>query len=201
MSHTSCVITVVTRLLASALLALPVMLLADTQGNCSKAFYSAMDPGRQISMDLRSGDVEIVGSKAPSIAVTCRVDDGYHTDSVRISLAAGHLRVYGGPNNNVHIRIEVPEKTNLLVRSTAGNVTMTGVTGDKDVELNAGNLTILVGAPEDYRVAEGSVLAGNLNARVFGTVKDGLFRSFRKESSGGKYRLRAKILAGNLNLK
>ena len=160
-----------------------------------------MEAGRQLSVNVRSGDVEIVGAKAPLLKVTCRVRDGYRPEDVRISMAAGHLRIYGGPENNVHIRIEVPERMNLLVRSTAGNMTLSGVTGDKDVELYAGDLTILVGAPGEYRVAEGSVLAGDLNARVFGIMKGGLFRSFRKEAEGGQYRLRVKLLAGNLNLK
>jgi len=133
--------------------------------------------------------------------VTCKVRDGYHAEEVRISFAANHLRIYGGPNNNVQIRIEVPDRTDLLVRSTAGNTTVSGVTGDKDVELRAGDLTIHVGAPDSYRVAEGSVLAGDLNASAFGVVKDGLFRSFRKESATGQYRLRAKLLAGDLTLK
>ncbi len=190
-----------TRILASVLLTLPALLLADTQGNCSKPFVAAMESGRQLSISVRSGDVEIVGSKAALLKITCRVRDGYRPEDVRISLAAGHLRIFGGPQNNVHIQIELPGKTNLLVRSTAGNMTMSGVTGDKDVELYAGDLTVLVGAPEDYRVAEGSVLAGDLNARAFGIVKDGLFRSFRKESARGQYRLRARLLAGNLNLK
>jgi hypothetical protein len=195
----------VKRLIASVLLSLPVILcsplLGQVSGACSKPFEAAMSPGRQLAVDIRSGDVTIVGSAQPFLRVTCQLRDGDSPDGVKVSLAANHLRVYGGPYRDIRLRIEVPDKTNLLIRASAGNMTISGVAGDKDVELRAGNLTIHVGAPESYRVAEGSVLAGDLNASVFGVVKDGLFRNFRKENSAGQYRLRAKLLAGDLTLK
>ena len=168
---------------------------------CAKPFEAALQPARQLSIDIRSGDIEIVGTAQPVLRVTCRLKDGDSPGSVKVSLAAGHLRVYGGPNRDLRFRIEVPGRTNLTVRATAGDMTISGITGDKDVELRAGDLTIHVGAPESYRVAEGSLLAGDLNAPAFGVVKDGLFRSFRKENSAGQYRLRAKLMAGDLTLK
>jgi hypothetical protein len=183
------------------LLSLPMILSGQTTGTCAKTLEATMQPGRQISIDIRSGDIEVVGTSQPRVRVTCKLRDGDDPSSVKVSLAANHLRVYGGPNRDVHFYIEVPDKTNLLIRATAGNMTVSGITGDKDVELRAGDLTIHVGSPQSYRVAEGSVLAGDLNASVFGENKDGLFRSFRKENSTGQYRLRAKLLAGDLTLK
>lgn len=170
-------------------------------GNCGKPFEAAMTPARQLAIDVRSGDVEIVGTAKPAIRVTCKTRDVDAPDSVRIRFATNHLRIYGGPNRDVRIRIEVPDRVNLLVRGTAGDMTVAGITGDKDVELRAGDLTIQVGAPGAYRVAEASLMAGDLNAQAFGVVKDGLFRSFRKENPGGQYRLRAKLMAGDLTLK
>ena len=90
---------------------------------------------------------------------------------------------------------------NLRVRCTAGDLTLSGVSGDKDVGLNAGNLTIELGDAGAYRHAEGSVLAGNISASVFGVENDGLFRSFKKDNPAGRYRLRAELLAGNLILR
>jgi len=37
--------------------------------------------------------------------------DGDSPESVKINIAANHLRIYGGPYHDVRIRIEVPEKT------------------------------------------------------------------------------------------
>jgi hypothetical protein len=191
----------VKRLLACALFSLPMILYGQKSGTCGKPVESALQPSRQLAIDLRSGDIEIVGTDQPLVRVTCQMRDGDNPESVKISLAANHLRIYGGPYHDVRIRIEVPEKTNLVIRAAAGDMTVSGITGDKDVELRAGDLTIHVGAPELYRVAEASVMAGDLNARAFGVVKDGLFRNFRKENSAGQYRLRAKLLAGDLTLR
>jgi hypothetical protein len=191
----------VKHLVVTTLLSLPMVLFGQTSGTCVQPFESEMQPGRQLAIDIRSGDIEVVGTARPTLRVTCRLRDGDSPASVKVSLAANHLRVYGGPNRDVRFRIEVPDRTNLLIRATAGNMTISGITGDKDVELRAGDLTIHVGAPESYRVAEGSVMAGDLNASVFGAVKDGLFRSFRKDNNAGQYRLRAKLLAGDLTLK
>ena len=190
----------VKHLIVSALLSLPMVLSGQISGTCSQPFESAMQPGRQLAIDVRSGDIEVVGTAQPNLRVTCKLRDGDNAASVKVSLAANHLRVYGGPNRNVRFRIEVPDRTNLLIRATAGNLTVSGITGDKDVELRAGDLNIHVGAPESYRVAEGSVMAGDLNAAAFGAVTDGLFRSFRKNNNAGRYRLRAKLLAGDLTL-
>lgn len=170
-------------------------------GTCAKPLESSFSAAGQLTIDIRSGDIEIVGSSRPGVRVSCKLRSGEDAGGVKVRLSANHLRVYGGPERNVHFRIEVPEKLALVVRATAGDLTISGVTGDKDVELHAGDLTISVGSPQLYRVAEGSVLAGDLNAAAFGVVKDGLFRSFRKENAAGQYRLRAKLLTGDLTLK
>jgi len=185
----------------SALLLLAVPMFGQNTGTCASPFTAAMAPGGQLAMDIRSGDIDIVGTPAASVRVTCRLRDLDRLSEVKIRLAANHLRVSGGPDKDFRIRIEVPNRLGLLVRSPAGDMTISGITGDKDVELHAGDLTIHIERPEDYKIAEGSVLAGDLNASAFGIVKDGLFRSFRKDNAGGQYRLHAKLLAGDLTLK
>ena len=75
---------------------------------------------------------------------------------------------------------------NLYARIPAGEVTIQEITGNKDVELHAGELAIYVGNPNDYGRVDASVLAGDVNADVFGNSKGGLFRTVSRES-GGKY--------------
>ncbi len=186
--------------------ALPLVaqnMLAQNSGTCGRPFEATVSPGSQLTMDLRSGDVEVVGTSKPGVRVTCASGNDAETRDVRIAFAAGHLRVYGGPDSakHFHYRVEVPTATGLLVRCSAGNLTVSGIEGDKEIELKAGNLVVEVGKPESYRVAEASVMAGDLKAPAFGVTKDGLFRDFRKENAGGRYRLKAKVLAGNLTLR
>jgi hypothetical protein len=182
------------RILTFALLAFN--LYGQSAGTCANPFEAALTPGREIAMNLRSGDITIVGTDSAVLRVSCT-----GSRDIKISFAADHLTIRGGSDRDVHFRIEVPRSMNLRVRCTAGDLTLSGITGDKDVELNAGNLTIAVGDAGAYRHAEGSVLAGNISASVFGVENDGLFRSFKKDNPAGRYRLRAELLAGNLTLR
>ena len=112
----------------------------------------------------------------------------------------GELRTTGGPvNNGPSIFIEVPKATNLYVRLSFGDLNIEGISGDKDVEMHAGDLNIEVGSPADYAHVDASVGAGDINAGPFGENRDGLFRSFEK-SGPGRYKLHAHIGAGDLNL-
>jgi hypothetical protein len=114
---------------------------------------------------------------------------------------SGRLRVRGGPNGDVRLRITVPKQSDLIVRCSAGDVALTGIDGNKDVSLRAGDLTIDVGRPDDYALAEASVTAGDIQAQAFGVHKGGLFRSFKHRNDGGKYRLRASLWAGDIKLR
>jgi hypothetical protein len=186
------------RILVCVLIAMPFSLPGQT-GTCASPFEAAASPGREIAMNLRSGDVTIVGTDAAVVRVSCTAGDS--RNDIRISFAANHLTVRGGPRNEVRFRIEVPRSTNLVVRCSAGDLMISGVSGDKDVELNAGDLTIVVGDAAAYRHVEASVWAGDLRAPAFGVDKDGLFRSFTRDNTAGRYRLRAKLLAGDLTLR
>jgi hypothetical protein len=191
------------RTLICILAALPCSLLAQSNGSCASPFEAAASPGREIAMNLRAGDITIDGTDAPFVRVSCVVRGAVNDSArnIKISFAADHLTIRGGPDREVHFRIEIPRSMNLRVRCSAGNLTVSGIAGDKDIELNAGNLTISVGDAGTYRHAQASVLAGNISAGPFGAEHDGLFRSFSKDNPAGRYRLRAELLAGNLTLK
>jgi hypothetical protein len=74
------------------------------------------------------------------------------------------------------------------------------VTGNKDVELHAGQLNISVDKPEEYGHVDVSVNAGELQAAAFGDSKGGLFRSISRDMSG-KYRLHAHVGTGQLSVR
>jgi hypothetical protein len=187
------------RIFVFTLIALQFSAFGQTSGTCAKPFDTGATSGSEISMNLRSGDVLIAGTDAGGIRVSCSLRDS--GDDIRISFAANHLTIRGGQRSDVRFRVEVPRLVNLIIRGSAGDLAITGVSGDKDVELNAGNLTVMVGDPASYRHVKASVLAGDLKAPAFGVQKDGLFRSFKQDNGTGRYRLRAQLLAGDLTLK
>lgn len=168
-------------------------------------FETDLPYDQKLSLDLRSGDYKITASNGEKISVRTigdRAEKGRD-----ISLTFKHmnthadLKLTGGPTNNgPSIVIEVPKSSNLVVRLAFGDLNIEGVSGDKDVEMHAGDLNIEVGNPADYAHVDASVGAGDINAGPFGENKDGLFRSFEK-SGPGHYRLHAHVGAGDLNLK
>jgi hypothetical protein len=173
--------------------------------DCAGSFKVPFRPGSELHLDLRAGTIEILGSSESTVQVECELKDPGQAKNVSITFddkgTFGRLRIQGGPNGDVRLRIRVPKESNLVVRGTAGDLDMTGVRGNKDVSLRAGDLTIDVGNPEDYAVAEASVTAGDVNASAFGINKGGLFRKFRRENPNGKYNLRASLWAGDIKLR
>ena len=85
-------------------------------------------------------------------------------------------------------------------RLTAGELTIEGIDGNKDVSLHAGELDIDVGRAEDYRSVSASVWAGEVHASPFNVSKEGLFRSF-SWSGKGAYTLEARLKAGEIDLR
>lgn len=175
------------------------------RARCDRPFQTAFRGSSGIEMDLRSGDIEIVGWDESKVSVDCSISSEHEARDIAIRFEddgkLGRLHITGGHDNDkVRIRIRVPRNSNLVVRCTAGDLDLIGVRGHKDVSLRAGDLTIDVGDPGDYRSAEASVKAGDLHASAFGVHKGGLFRSFRHENRTGKYRLRASLWAGDLTL-
>ena len=166
-------------------------------------FDADFPSGGQLRLHIRSSDLRIIGSDENKIKIRYWGKNAAARD-VKVSLKTlgntGELWVHGGPHYDFQIEIFVPRTSDLYLRMPAGDAEVKGIVGNKDVEIHAGDLTLAVGAPEQYALADASVLAGDLDAGPFGVSKDGLFRSFHKQGAG-KYRLHAHVGAGDLTLK
>ena len=160
--------------------------------------------GGQLELHIRSGDIHIVGSKDAKLVVRAGGRNGSDSTDIRARFERsgdfGRLRVDGGPSSDVSITVELPRNSDLRVRITAGGVEVKDITGNKDVELGAGDLNIDVGKAADYAHVTASVTSGGIEAAPFGESRGGLFRSFEKSGSG-KYKLVAHVGAGDLTLK
>jgi len=160
--------------------------------------------GGQLELHIRSGDIHIVGSKDAKLVVRAGGKNGSDSTDIRARFERsgdfGRLRVDGGPSSDVSITVELPRNSDLRVRITAGGVEVKDITGNKDVELGAGDLNIDVGKAADYAHVTASVTSGGIEAAPFGESRGGLFRSFEK-FGGGKYKLAAHVGAGELTLR
>lgn len=157
--------------------------------------------GGTVRLDLAAGEYEVVASKDDRIRVSW---DDHGKDakvSLRIDVQASKATVRtetpwkDGPT----IRIELPRRTNMIVRLTAGDLKIEGIEGSKDVSAHAGDVIISVGKREQYRYVKASVTVGDLTVDAFNVNKDGLFRSF-EWTGKGQYELRAHLMAGDLKL-
>jgi hypothetical protein len=158
-------------------------------------------PGGKVRMSLCSSGIELIGRDDNRVRVSYFPE---HDENVRVRIEVfgdeADLKVTGCPHNNFQMTVEVPKSSDLYVRMFAGQLEMRDITGDKDVELHAGQLTMEIGDPKDYGHVTASVLSGDLEATAFNVSKGGLFRSFA-QTGPGKHSLRAHVGAGELDLR
>jgi len=190
--------TISAAMFLAVLLVAPIKLAAQSSGSpAEKDFVS----GGRIKMTLESGDYKIFASSDNCIHVRWNEASAR---SVRVKLAtndkSAELRVENTPHNNFHATIEVPALADLRIRLTAGDMSVTGIKGDKDIEIHAGDLNISVGNSSDWGDVDASVTAGDINASPFHESRGGLFRSFHWRGPG-KYRLHIHLTAGDVNLR
>jgi hypothetical protein len=154
-------------------------------------------PGGHIRMEICPGGIEVTGTDEPVLRVSPDRDV-----RVRIETFGDYadVRITGCPHNNFSARIEVPKSSVLRVRMLAGQLDVTDVTGDKDIELSFGQLNIDAGKSEDYASVNATVYSGAIDADLFDVHKGGLLRSF-DQSGPGKYRLHAHVGAGQIELR
>lgn len=158
--------------------------------------------GGQIFMDLSAGGYSVVGTDEAKIRVKWSTQDPAHMDDVevRVGVEGKTARIdTDGPSDNFRVEIEVPKRADLTIRLSAGEITVRGIEGHKDVSAWAGELKIGVGKAADYRSADASVTAGEIDGAAFGVNKGGVFRSFRHDGKG-KYDLRVRLTAGKIVL-
>jgi hypothetical protein len=171
---------------------------AAEPGRLSKAFVSA----GKVFMNLSAGGYRIEGTPDNEIRIRWATRDPDDMSSVRAKLDVNGreatLRL-DGPSNNFQGQIEVPERTDMVLRLSAGDLDVRRIEGNKDIDVWAGDLTIQVGDANRYRRVTASVRAGDLTASPFKVSKGGLFRSFEWDGKG-PYELRVKLMAGDLKL-
>lgn len=189
---------------ASAVLFAMPAAFAQTRGSCAAPVAIDAQPGISLNIESISSEVDIIGTDHPGIRISCTLPDGENPD--RVSLRAeqtgdfGRIQITGGHMNNLHVRIEVPKLTAFRLRMAAGQVKVNDVSGDKDINLEAGQVIVDHVDAKQYHSVHASVGVGDVRAAAFGADKGGFFRSFDKDTAGGSYRLRVHVMTGSVEL-
>lgn len=163
----------------------------------------AFGKGGAIRMRLAAGDYKITGSPDDKIRVEWRADRAEQASALKAEAeikGATAVIATSGFKNGIHFTISVPARSDIDIDLSAGDLDVRGIEGNKRIDSWAGDVTIDVGQPDQYRSVEASVRAGDLNARPFNVSKGGLFRSFSWKGKGS-YSLEAKLVAGDLTLR
>jgi len=185
--------------LALALVAFGTSGLAARPDSAEEKFVQ----GGQIFMDLSAGQYVIRGGDEPRIRLHWQADSAADLERVKVNIGVSGKTARvdtDGPSNNFRVEVDVPKRADLTVRLSAGDLTIAGVEGSKDVSAWAGDLKIDVGRAADYRKVAASVTAGDLRAEAFEVMKEGLFRSFSQQGKG-KYDLDVRLTAGKIELR
>lgn len=194
-----------TILLGAAMVGTLFVALPTSQGNGpSDTLERPFAANGRINMDLAAGEYRISGTGDSRIRLDWSVRD---RDELSDVIARADVRGRDAMvttdrrdgDSGFRVAIRVPRRADLYIRLSAGELTIEGIEGHKDVRLHAGELNIDVGRPEDYERVEASVWAGDVDARPFGMSKGGLFRSVDWRGKGA-YRLKASLKAGEVHL-
>lgn len=157
----------------------------------------------RVTMHLSAGQYRIENAPDAHITLAWQTKDPRDARRVRADVKvdgpSAHIQTEG-PSNGFIVAIAVPARSDLWVRLSAGDLTIAGIEGHKDVSAWAGELKIGVGAAASYRAVDASVLAGEIQAAPFNGATGGVFRSFLW-SGHGKYELRARLTAGEITLR
>lgn len=195
-----------TPLLLFCLLTAATCVVADTNNELTQIghdrFEADFPSGGVLKMHVRPSALHVVGSEDNKIRV--HYSGGGSAGDVKVILKtsgnSGELSISGGPHNDFEIEVEVPRNLDLYLRVATGDVEISRLVGNKDIEVHAGDVTIGIGDPDEYAQVDASVNAGDIDADPFGESKSGLFRSFRRYGSG-RYRLHAHVGAGDLTFR
>lgn len=167
--------------------------------------------GRQVNLNLNVGDVNIQpvsGDRELRLVITPR----HPVSSARMQNWIGQFDVSGSQANirlqlpklaSAHVELYVPASTALNVRAGVGNLVIDGIRGDKDVDLNVGNLVLKGMNREDYASAKLRTDVGNLSDNVFpgfSARRAGFVGRFEEAKGPGKFNIRAHVGTGNIEL-
>ena len=194
-------------ILSTALLSLLVVALPRSQApdetRRSDFVERAFAPNGHVRMNLAAGEYRVTASQGNRLRVDWSIKDGARLSDVsaRADVRGLEATISTNASSGANLRgwIQVPDRADLRIRLSAGRLTVEGIQGNKDITLNAGELRVAVGRPEDYERVRASVWAGELNAEPFNVSKGGIFRSF-DWNGRGPYRLQARLKAGELRL-
>ncbi|HVN18106.1 MAG TPA: hypothetical protein VMU05_05015 [Dongiaceae bacterium] len=157
-----------------------------------------------LRLHLRDGEFRVVASDSDDITIQTQGKNHVLAKKmkVRVQQTGDFLDItfLHVPKSDCQVTIAVPKQTNLYARMRAGDLSVDGVAGDKDLELFAGDLSVEVPDATEYGPVDLSVRFGDVSGSPFGNPRGTVGNSLRRDGNG-RYRLHAHVFAGDLTLR
>jgi phage baseplate assembly protein gpV len=164
--------------------------------NQTEVTFSA---GGKIVVDLSAGDYTVRGTTENKIWLEIASNE---TQSVHceMNVSGNHAKVrVNGPSTNFHATIYVPQRSDLEIEQTIGDLRIEDVEGNKQLGLNVGQMQIHVPSTTPLPSFDGSITIGDLRADSWHVEKGGFFRDFSMHTSA-PYFIKAHVDIGDLEV-
>lgn len=159
--------------------------------------------GARTVMDLSAGEYRVIQGQDDKVKVRWSTRHASDMDKARVDMAlqGDTLRIKTrGPKDSFKVVIELPRRTDLDAHLSVGQLVVSGLEGNKRLDLNIGEAIVEVPDPKAYRQATASVRIGDLKAAPFGHRQDGFMNRFNWKGEGS-YALQAKVGIGEVTFR
>lgn len=160
--------------------------------------------GGHVELRLKGGDVHVAPA-ADSSHISIRYTMGSDRENFarkvlaefQVTSSEADLKFTSPANGSVDVELEVPTQTSVYIRAKGGDLSVTGIEGDEDVQTIGGDITLdLPSGVKFYRV-DASTHFGDIENSPFGNPKGWLGGRLHYRGDG-KYRLHAHTFAGDV---
>ena len=160
-------------------------------------FEIAFKPGGHIALDLSAGGYLIKGTTENVIRVAPDMTRGNVHCHMTVNGSDAKISV-DGPRNNFKATIYIPQRSDISVDQTIGDLEISGVQGNQNLSLAIGRIQVEVPESAPVPSFDGSVMLGGLRANNWQVNKGGFFRSFYTDANGSPYKIKASVDIGDL---
>ncbi len=155
--------------------------------------------GGRIDLNLSAGGYVIRGTPDNRISIELNPSQAPHVRA-GIKIEGNRARIdVSGPEHNFQATIYIPQRSDLVISQSVGDLRIQAVEGNKDIDLNVGSLKVDVPKAADYGEVDATVRIGSLKAPAWNAQRDGFFRSLEAHGQG-KYSLNAHVGVGDMTL-
>jgi len=159
--------------------------------------------GGTVHMDLSAGQYLISGTESDRLRVRWSAENPEDAKQAKVVVDVKDSTariVTDGPSNNFRVEIEMPARSHIILRLSAGEVRVNGIEGNKDISAWAGEVTVGVPDASQYGKVSASLTAGEIRAEAFDEKREGVFPSFNWQGKGS-YELSTRLTAGQINFR